>query len=75
MTLQMAHGNIKHYQIWITVFGCLPFPLTWLAFKLGASSIVAYYIFVIVFPQQVQLIHVADQLRLAVCGDIDLLRL
>lgn len=49
VTLQMAHGNIKHYQIWITVFGCLPFPLTWLAFKLGASSIVAYYIFVIVY--------------------------
>ena len=43
VTLQMAHGNIKHYQIWITVFGCLPFPLTWLAFKLGASSIVAYF--------------------------------
>ena len=49
VTLQMAHGNIRHYQIWITIFGCIPFPLTWLAFKLGASSIVSYYIFVAVY--------------------------
>lgn len=49
VTLQMAHGNIKHYQIWITIFGCLPFPLTWIAFELGASSVVAYYIFTAVY--------------------------
>lgn len=49
VTLQMAHGNIRHYQLWITVFGCVPFPLTWLAFKLGAPSIVSYYIFVAVY--------------------------
>lgn len=49
VTLQMAHGNIKKYQLWITVFGCIPFPLTWLMFKLGSSSIVAYYIYVAVY--------------------------
>lgn len=49
VTLQMAHGNIKHYQIWITIFGCLPFPLTWLAFKLGAPTICAYYIYTAVY--------------------------
>ena len=49
VTLQMAHGNIKHYQIWITIFGCFPFPLTWLAFELGAPSIISYYIYVIVY--------------------------
>lgn len=49
VTLQMAHGNIRKYQIWITVFGCIPFPLTWLMFKLGATSIVAYYIYVAVY--------------------------
>lgn len=49
VTLQMAHGNIRKYQIWITVFGCIPFPLTWLMFKLGAPSIVAYYIYVAVY--------------------------
>ena len=49
VTLQMAHGNIKKYQLWITIFGCIPFPLTWLMFKLGAPSIVAYYIYVVVY--------------------------
>jgi O-antigen/teichoic acid export membrane protein len=49
VTLQMAHGNIRHYQLWITIFGCLPFPLTWLAFELGAPSIVSYYIYVAVY--------------------------
>lgn len=49
VTLQMAHGDIKKYQIWITIFGCLPFPLTWLVFKCGAPSIVAYYIYVAVY--------------------------
>lgn len=49
VTLQMAHGNIRHYQIWITICGCIPFPLTWLAFKFGAPSIVSYYIFVMVY--------------------------
>ena len=49
VTLQMAHGEIKKYQLWITVFGCVPFPLTWLVFKMGAPSIVAYYIYVAVY--------------------------
>ncbi len=49
VTLQMAHGNIRHYQIWITIFGCLPFPLSWIAFEFGASSIVSYYIYVAVY--------------------------
>lgn len=48
-TLMMAHGNIKKYQLWITIFGCLPFPLTWLAFKLGAPALYAYYIYFIVY--------------------------
>lgn len=49
VTLQMAHGDIKKYQLWITAFGCIPFPLTWLVFKLGAQPIVSYYIFVAVY--------------------------
>lgn len=49
VTLQMAHGNIRHYQIWITIFGCIPFPLSWLAFELGFSAIVSYYIYVAVY--------------------------
>lgn len=49
LTLQMAHGNIKLYQIWIAIFGCIPFPLTWVFFELGASPVVAYYIYVAVY--------------------------
>ena len=49
VTLQMAHGNIRHYQLWITIFGCLPFPLSWVVFRLGASPVVSYYIFVAVY--------------------------
>ena len=49
VTLQMAHGKIRHYHLWITFFGCFPFPLTWLAFYLGASPLVSYYIFFAVY--------------------------
>lgn len=49
VTLQMAHGNIKHYQLWITFFGCIPFPMTWILFKLGAPAIASYYIYVAVY--------------------------
>lgn len=49
VTLQMAHGHIRYYQLWITVFGCLPFPLTWIAFKIGAPAVYSYYIFVVVY--------------------------
>lgn len=48
-TLQMAHGKIKDYQIWITVFGCIPFPLSWIAFKSGADPIISYYIYFMVY--------------------------
>lgn len=49
VTLQMAHGDIRKYQILITIFGCIPFPLTWIVFKLGVPAIVAYYIYVAVY--------------------------
>ena len=49
VTLQMAHGHIRYYQFWITVFGCVPFPSTWIAFKMGASAVYSYYIFVVVY--------------------------
>lgn len=50
VTLQNAHGNIRHYQIWITIFGYLPFPATWMVFKLlDAPAIWAYFIFTLVY--------------------------
>lgn len=44
-----ATGNIKKYQLWITLFGCLVFPLTWVAFKMGFSASTAYIIYIIVY--------------------------
>lgn len=43
--LQFAHGDIKLYQIVITICGCIPFPLTWLFFKIGSPPITAYWVF------------------------------
>lgn len=49
IALQNAHGNIRHYQIWITVFGYLPFPLTWFAFLWGLPAIWAYITYFVVY--------------------------
>lgn len=49
VTLQMAHGEIRKYQIWITIFGFLAFPLTYIAFKIGCSPVVAYFIYIAVY--------------------------
>jgi len=49
VTLQMAHGDIKHYQFWMTLLGSLPFSVTWIAFKIGAPAIVSYYVYFVVY--------------------------
>ena len=49
LTLMMAHGSIRRYQIIITIVGCMVFPITWIAFRLGATAIYAYYIFVFIY--------------------------
>ena len=48
-TACMATGNIKKYSIWITSVGILAFPLTWIAFSLGAPAEYAYYVFIAVY--------------------------
>lgn len=48
-TACMATGNIKNYSIWITSVGILAFPLTWVAFALGAPAEYAYYVFIAVY--------------------------
>lgn len=48
-TLQMAHGNIKKFQLYMSLIGCVAFPLTWIAFKLGASPLVVYYIMTVLY--------------------------
>ena len=49
VTAQLATGDIKRYQIIISLWGVWVFPLTWLAFKLGGSPIWAYVIYVFIY--------------------------
>ena len=44
-----ATGNIRNYQISVTIVGCLVFPLTWVAYKLGAPALATYIIYAIVY--------------------------
>ena len=46
-TACMATGNIRRYVIIISGVGCLVFPLTWIAFKLGLPVESAYIIFIL----------------------------
>lgn len=48
-TLQNAHGDIRKYQIYITIVASLPFPLTWILFKLEFSVIWSYYVFAAIY--------------------------
>ena len=48
-TAMMATGNIRNYQIWITISGCLVFPLTWIAFKFGLPPTSTYVIFIVIY--------------------------
>lgn len=48
-TACMATGTIRKYAIWITTVGCLTFPLTWLAYELGAPVEATYVIFALVY--------------------------
>ena len=45
----MATGTIKRYVLWITPIGCLAFPFTWIAFKLGFPAESSYIIFMVVY--------------------------
>lgn len=49
LTLQNAHGDIRKYQIYITTIASLPFPITWILFKLGFSVIWSYYVFAAIY--------------------------
>lgn len=48
-TAIMAAGNIKRYQIIITIGGCWVFPLSYVAFKLGLPPEAAYIIYIAVY--------------------------
>lgn len=48
ITAVLATGKIKRYQILVTSFSCLVFPLSWLSFKLGAPAYTTYVIWIII---------------------------
>lgn len=48
-TACMATGNIRKYVLWITSVVCLVFPLTYLAYKLGAIVETTYVIYIFVY--------------------------
>lgn len=49
ITLQMANGNVRRYQITMTIIGCIPFPLSWIAFQVGAPVSIAYVIYFAIY--------------------------
>lgn len=48
-TACMATGNIRRYVLWITAVGGLVFPLTYLAYSMGAIAEMAYVIYIGVY--------------------------
>lgn len=48
-TACMATGNIKRYSLWITLVGCLIFPISYLAFYIGLPVETTYVIFILVY--------------------------
>lgn len=48
-TAIMATGNIRNYQISVTLIACLIFPLTWLSYKLGYPASSTYYIYMSIY--------------------------
>lgn len=45
----MAQGNIRNYQIAVTLVGCLVFPLTWLSYRLGGDPTIFYVVYIAVY--------------------------
>lgn len=49
LTAISATGHIKKYQLWVTIVGCLVFPLTWIVFRLGFPPATTYVIYIIIY--------------------------
>jgi len=49
MTAIFATGDIKKYQVYVTIWGGMVFPLTWLAYLLGASPDSTYIIYFVIY--------------------------
>lgn len=49
LTAILATGEIRKYEIVTTLTGCLVFPLTYIAYKLGFNILSTYYIYMVVY--------------------------
>ena len=49
LTAILATGKIRNYQIAVVSVGCLVFPLTWIAYKLGCPAYTTYVIYAIIY--------------------------
>jgi len=49
LTAIQATGDIKRYEIEVTTLGCMVFPLTWIAYKLGAPAYATYVIYAVIY--------------------------
>lgn len=49
ITAVSATGDIKRYQLWVTIVGCLVFPLTWMAFQFGLPPETTYIIYIVIY--------------------------
>lgn len=49
MTAVFATGDIKKYQVLVTFFGAMVFPITWIAYSMGASPEATYVIYFFVY--------------------------
>lgn len=45
----ISTGKIRRYQIVVTFVGCLVFPLSWIAYKLGCPAYTTYIIYIIIY--------------------------
>jgi O-antigen/teichoic acid export membrane protein len=49
VTALSATGDIKRYQIIVTTFGCMVFPLSWIAYAMGMEPQVSYIIYFVIY--------------------------
>lgn len=62
-TACMATGKIKRYTMWITSIGCLVFPVSYVAYKMGAPVYFSYIVYGVVYL-------VLDLVRLWIMKDL-----
>lgn len=63
LTAISATGDIKRYQLWVTIIGGLVFPLSWIAFKLGQPVETTYILYIIIYLLLVFVrLHIAKDL-------------